>query len=115
MLTTLLTNLEERRREMAILRSVGAGPLHVMALVAGEAVFITVAGALLGVGLLYGLLLLGAPALQAHFGLFVEIAWPSGRELGILGLVLGLGCLVGLVPGYRIYRITLADGMTVRL
>jgi len=115
MLTTLLTNLEERRREMAILRAVGAGPLDVMALVAGEAVFLTCAGALLGVALLYGFLLLGAPALQAHFGLFVEIAWPSGRELGVLGLVLALGCLVGLVPGYRIYRFTLADGMTVRL
>ena len=115
MLTTLLTNLEERRREMAILRSVGAGPIHVMGLAAGEAVFLTVAGTVLGVGLLYVLLLLGAPVLQAEFGLFVGIGWPSGPELGILGLVLGLGCVVGLLPAYRVYRFTLADGMTVRL
>ena len=45
MLTALLTSLNERRREMAILRSVGARPAHVFTLVMGEAGFLTLLAA----------------------------------------------------------------------
>ena len=41
MLVALLTSLNERRREMAVLRSVGARPVHVFALILGEAGFLT--------------------------------------------------------------------------
>ena len=53
MLVALLTSLSERRREMAILRSVGARPAHVFALILGEAAFLTVLGIVLGAIALY--------------------------------------------------------------
>ncbi|UCH74576.1 MAG: ABC transporter permease, partial [Rhodospirillales bacterium] len=115
MLTALLTNLEERRREMAILRSVGARPLHVLGLITGEALVLTGTGAVVGLALLYGMLLGFAPLLESRFGLFVALGWPSAGELAFLGALALLGLVVGLIPGYRIYRFTLVDGMTVRL
>jgi putative ABC transport system permease protein len=115
MLTALLTNLEERRREMAILRSVGARPLHVLGLITGEALVLTVAGAVAGLAVLYALLLAFAPLLETRFGLFVAIGWPTAGEFAFLGALALLGFIVGLIPGYRIYRFTLVDGMTVRL
>ena len=52
MLVALLTSLSERRREMAILRSVGARPMHVFGLILGEAAFLTLSGIALGVAAL---------------------------------------------------------------
>ncbi len=115
LLTALLTGLDERRREMAILRSVGARPLHVFALVAGEATFLTLLGALLGIVLLYALLLLGQPIIQGRFGLFIAVGWPSAHELMLLGAVIAAGLFAGLLPALRAYRYSLADGLSVRL
>ena len=114
MMTMLLASLNERRREMAILRSVGAQPLHVFALFAAEAAVLTVAGALLGLALLYVALAIAQPIVDARFGLFLSIGWPSPRDLAILGLVVVAGLLAGAIPATRAYRQSVADGMMVR-
>jgi putative ABC transport system permease protein len=114
MLTALLTSLNERRREMAILRSVGARPGHVFALVMGEAGFLTLLGALLGLALLYLMLLAGQPFIESRFGIFIEIGGLSQYEWILLCAVVGAGFLVGSIPSYRAYRLSLADGLSVR-
>jgi putative ABC transport system permease protein len=115
MLVALLTSLSERRREMAILRSVGARPTHVFALILGEAAFLTLAGIALGVAALYLGLFLGQSWMEARLGLFVALGWPSAHEVGLMAMVAAAGVLIGLIPAYRIYRYSLADGMTVRI
>ena len=115
MLTALLTSLNERRREMAILRSVGARPGHVFALIMGEAGFLTLLGVLLGVAMLYVLLLAGQPIVESRFGLFIEIGGLSRYEWILLGAVMAAGFLVGSIPSYRAYRLSLADGLSVRV
>lgn len=115
MVTVLLTSLNERRREMAILRAAGARPMHVFGLIMGEAMCMTLGGIMLGVALLYVLLQLAQPLIQTRFGLFMAIGSPSAYELILLGAVLVAGLLISAVPSYRAYRYSLADGMTVRL
>jgi putative ABC transport system permease protein len=115
MLTALLTSLNERRREMAILRSVGARPGHVFALIVGEAGFLTLLATALGLALLYGLLLLGRPLIEAHYGIHLALGGPSGHEVLLLGAVLVAGLLVGSIPAYRAYRLSLADGLCIRV
>jgi len=115
MLVALLTSLSERRREMAVLRSVGAGPRHVFALILGEAAFLTAAGIALGTAGLYTALMGGRPWLESRFGLFIAVRPPSAYELGLIALVGTAGLLIGLIPAYRIYRYSLADGMTLRV
>ena len=114
MLVALLTGLSERRREMAVLRSVGARPLHVFALMLGEAALLTLLGLALGVAAVYAVLAAGQPWLEARFGLYLPLAWPSLQELGVMMAVAAAGTLVGLIPAYRAYRLSLADGMTIR-
>lgn len=114
MLTTLMTSLNERRREMAILRSVGARPFHVFSLIIGEAILVTALGILLGILLLYGLLIVAQPLMIARFGLYISISFFSAYELLLLGLVLLAGVIAGIVPGWRIYRFSLSDGMTIK-
>ena len=115
MLTALLTSLNERRREMAILRSVGARPGHVFALIMGEGAFLTLLGVLSGMALLYLALILGQPIIESRFGIFVPIEGPTPYEWVLLGAVIAAGFLVGSIPSYRAYRLSLADGLAVRI
>jgi putative ABC transport system permease protein len=114
MVTMILTTLNERRREMAILRSVGARPTTVLGLLATEAGLLTLAGVVLGMALLYGTLALLQPWIDRTYGLHLDIDPPTQREwLTLLSIVVA-GFLAGLLPAMRAYRLSLADGMTVR-
>jgi putative ABC transport system permease protein len=115
MLTALLTSLNERRREMAILRSVGARPMHVLVLIMGEALFLTLLGILLGMTLLYGLLVVAGPLIADRLGLVIGSGPVTGTEGLLLAMVLAAGFLVGLIAGYRAYRLSLADGLAIRV
>ena len=115
MLTALLTSLNERRREMAILRSVGARPSHIFALIMGEAAVLTLAGIALGLGLLYGLLLVAMPIIEARYGIYIALGGLSPYELLLLGIVLLAGFIVGALPSYRAYKLSLADGLSMRI
>jgi putative ABC transport system permease protein len=115
MLTAILTSLNERRREMAILRSVGARPGHVFALLVLESGLLALAGVLVGVALAYGALVALAPFLAHRFGVFVEIGGLSAYDMVLLGAVVAAGLLIGAVPAWRAYRNSLADGLTIRV
>jgi len=115
MLIALMTSLNERRREMAILRSVGAGPEHVFSMIVGESVIMTMAGVFAGVALLYGLLLAGQSLIQSKYGIFIAIGGLSAYELLLMALICLAGMIIGIIPGYRIYRYSLADGMMIRV
>ncbi len=115
MLVSLYSTLQERRREMAILRSLGAGPKRIAALLVFESGLLAMVGAIAGVALVYTLLLLGGGIAERHFGLFIPITAPQKLEWMYLGGVVVAGVLVGLVPAWRAYRNTLQDGLTIRL
>ncbi|MEP6590595.1 MAG: FtsX-like permease family protein [Gemmatimonadota bacterium] len=115
MLVALYSTLEERRREMAILRSLGAGPARIAALMVLESGALALAGALVGLLLVYGLLWLGQGVAEGHFGIYIPITAPQRLEWLYLGGVVVAGLLVGMVPAWRAYRNTLQDGLTVRL
>jgi putative ABC transport system permease protein len=115
MLVAIMTSLNERRREMAILRSVGARPLHVFSLIVGEAGLVTLVGVFLGTALLYGLLATVQPLVAAHLGFFMPMHFMTAYELFLLAIIFLAGVIIGFVPGFKIYRHSLADGMTVRI
>ena len=115
MLTAILTSLNERRREMAILRSVGARPWHIAGLLVLEALVLAAAGAALGLALLYGGIAISQGWVQAQYGLYLPLALPSTYEWSLLGAILGAALLMGAVPAWRAYRQSLADGLSIRL
>ena len=115
MLTAILTSLNERRREMAILRSVGARPWHIASLLIVEAFALALAGVLLGLALLYLGIALAQGYVQANYGLFLPLALPSRYEWTLLGAILAAALLMGALPAWRAYRQSLADGLSIRL
>jgi putative ABC transport system permease protein len=115
MLAVSLAGLNERRREVAILRSVGASHWHIMGLLITETLLLTLAGILLGISILYSAIGLGQPVIEANYGLFIPISLPNEREFAMVSILLFTGFAVGLIPAYKAYRNSLADGMSTRL
>jgi putative ABC transport system permease protein len=115
MLVSLYNSLNERRREMAILRAVGAGPGLILSLMVLESTLLTMLGTVIGVGLTYGSLFAFSPLIESHFGLFVPINFLTGIEMVYLALIVSCGVLLGGIPAWRAYRNTLADGLTIRV
>lgn len=113
LLTTILSTLKERRREMALLRAVGAGPRHVFALLLAEAALLTGLGLLLGLLLLQGGLAALSPWLEARYGLFFAPGWPRASEWALLGAIWFGGILLGLIPAALAYLRSLQDGVAV--
>lgn len=114
MLTAILASLNERRREMAILRSVGARPRHIFALLLMEAFGLALTGVLLGLGLMYLALWLAQPLILSHYGLFIPITPPGLWEWALLGAILLAAIFMGGVPAWRAYRQSLIDGLSIR-
>ena len=115
MLISLYTTLNERRREMAILRAVGTGPKRILLLMVMESTLLTVVGVALGIVCVYGLLLIGQPLIERHFGLFIPIQALSVTELLFVALIIIGGILIGFIPAWKAFRNTLADGLTIRI
>jgi len=115
MLTAILVSLNERRREMAILRSVGAGPRHVFSLMVAEAGMLAAAGVLAGVAITYALLAGASPMLAARYGIFGPVTGLTLADAMLLAGVVIAALIMGCFPAWRAYRNTLADGLTIRV
>lgn len=115
MLIVLMSSINERRREMAILRALGAHPSQILSLMLGEAVAITLTGTLTGILLVTGIFLLGQDWVARSFGLFIELNLLTPNLVYVVITVTLLGFLIGLIPAMRMYRYSLSDGMTIRV
>ncbi|PRY23720.1 putative ABC transport system permease protein [Aliiruegeria haliotis] len=115
MMALILSGLNERRREMAILRAMGAPPRTIMSLLMAEAVIMAAMGAAIGVALLYAGLAVARPWLDAAYGLYLPVEGLSARDLAVLAAVVVAAAIVSAVPAIRAYRMSLADGMMIRM
>lgn len=115
LMAVVLAGLNERRRELAVLRAVGAGPRHVLGLLTLEGVWVTCAGVVLGVLLAQAGMALATPWLQQSLGIRLQMAVPLPTQLALAGAVLLAGLLASLGPAWRAYRLSLADGLSPRV
>ena len=114
LLTTLLTSLAERRREMAVLRSIGAGRGLVFALLIAEAALLALIAAILGVGFTHAVLAVARPWILDRFGLYLAAGGPGLFDLTVIIVVTAAAVILAALPAWRAYRYSLADGLAVR-
>ena len=114
LVAVVLAGLNERRRELAVLRAVGAAPRHVLMMLAAEGGFVTLLGALLGTLATAAVIALAGPWAQSHYGIRLGWSAPTIAQWAVLAAVLGAGFVASLVPGWRAYRLSLADGLSPR-
>lgn len=114
MLTMLLASVAERRREMAVLRAVGAGRGLVFALLVAEAAVLAGAAAVVGVAAVHVAIRLARDAMLERFALALSAQWPGLFEVAVVVAVALTGALAAALPAWRLYRFSLADGLSVR-
>lgn len=115
LVAVILAGLDQRRRELAILRAVGAGPRTVATLLALEGGLVTLAGLVLGTTAAALGLVVAAPWVLAQYGIVLRPLVLGAAEWQWLALLGAGGLLASAVPGWRAYRLSLADGLQARL
>ena len=115
MTTTLLAGLAERRREMAVLRAVGAGRGWVFGLLIVEAAMLAAAAGIVGAAAAHGAMFAGRAVLEDRFGLALAGGAPGLFDLAVVVAVTLAGALAAAFPAWRAYRYSLADGLTMRV
>jgi putative ABC transport system permease protein len=111
-LASLYNTMNERRREFAILRALGARKSTVFSAIVLEATTITVIGALVGF-LVYAAILSAAfVVVRAQTGVVLDaLRVDPALWLTPLGLILA-GALAGLVPAFKAYRTDVVSNLT---
>lgn len=114
-LTSILTSLNERRREMSILRAIGARPGHVFALLVIEATALGLIGAVLGAILIQVIFGIAAPILSAQYGIALIGTGPGLVDVYTIAAVTGAAFILGVLPALTAMRRSLSDGLTVKV
>lgn len=115
MVVMLSAALEARRREFAILRSVGATPARIVGLILLEATLVMGVALVLGGLALTMAIVIADPILAARYGVRLGIGPASWREAMLLALIFVSGLCASLIPARRVYKITVSDGLTIQL
>ena len=101
---TLLTSVRERRREIAVLRTLGASPWFIFMLIQAEALLITLTAAVTAVLLLTALLFASSDYLASQFGIFPDMNILNPQTLGLIGVILLGALVVSSIPAVSAYR-----------
>ena len=115
MMAMIFSSLNERRREMAIFRAMGARPRIILGMLILEAAVIPSIGAIFGLALMYLGLYIAQPIIDAKFGLWLPSKAPTLNEFLVLAAVIIASIIASLLPALRAYRLSLADSMLVRI
>lgn len=115
MLIAIMTSLNERRREMAILRALGASLRHMMGLILTETAVIS------GIAIVTACLskvvieLLLGPWVQARYGLYLQAPLFSFNEILYMVIMFVSSLLISLIPAWRAMRSALKDGLSMKI
>lgn len=112
MLTVIISSLNERRREIAIFRALGAKRNTILSLLMMESGLYGIAGLVVGYIFHIALMFFANIFIQSKYGIELTVGWPNQTMLTILLSFIVISILLGLIPGYRAYRQSLSDGLS---
>jgi len=107
----IYNTMNERRREIAIMRSLGARRLQILAIIVGEATLLSFFGALFGLCACHIAAFVLRPVVEDQTGVYLD--WLTFRpwELWLLLGVTALGAVAGLLPAVKGSLTQVADNL----
>lgn len=116
---SIYNTMNERRREIAIMRSLGARRHQILGIIVGEAALLSFLGAVLGVAVCHALALALRGTVEDMTGVYLDwtafkfVPWPvsDGRELYLVLGVTALGAVAGLLPAVKGSLTQVADNL----
>lgn len=107
----LYNSMEQRRRQIAVLRVLGCSRPRVFGLIVTESAIIGILGALVGFGVAFVGTRIVAGVLKERLGLVVEPTFDPKITFGVLVASLALASLAGLIPAASAYRTSVARNL----
>jgi putative ABC transport system permease protein len=107
----LVTALREQRRELAMMRMLGAGRRTVFGLILAEALLLSAVGALLGMATGHEIVSMGSEYVARETGLQFSAGYISAADLWVLPVMLLLGTVAGLLPARQAYRLNVIENL----
>ena len=114
-LTSMLSSLNERRREMSVLRAVGAGPRHILMLLVSECGLLGLIGASAGVCFTQILILVINPVMVSTVGMELAGTAPGLTDFLTVVSVSVLALIIGFWPAWTATRNSIGDGLAIKL
>ncbi|WP_339728537.1 FtsX-like permease family protein [uncultured Gimesia sp.] len=109
---SIYNSMSDRKREIAIMRALGAGRTAVFTIILSESVLLCLGGGILGIILGHGLVCIAAPIIEARSGLLINPFAFSSVELILLPILVVLASLVGFIPAMTAYRTDVASTLS---
>lgn len=108
---SIYNSMSDRRREIAVMRALGASRTTVFSIILAESVLLCFGGGVLGILLGHGLIFAAAPFVEAETGILIDPLAFEPIELVLLPALIGLASLVGFLPGLTAYRTDVAKAL----
>lgn len=109
---SIYNSMSARRREIAIIRALGAQRSTVFTIILVESVILCLGGGLLGLALGHGMVFVAAPIVEVRTGLIVNPLAFEQTELALFPVLFLMSVIVGLLPGMTAYRTDVADALS---
>ncbi|HUG20348.1 MAG TPA: FtsX-like permease family protein [Planctomycetaceae bacterium] len=109
---SIYNSMADRKREIAIMRALGARRQTVFAIVLAESILLCIGGGALGLLLGHGLIYFSASTIEVYAGILVDPLAFEPLELVLFPILLGLAALIGFLPGMTAYRTDVADSLS---
>ncbi|MBI3861835.1 MAG: ABC transporter permease [Planctomycetia bacterium] len=109
---SIYNSMADRKREIAIMRALGARRRTVFSVIVAESILLCAGGGLLGLVLGHGLVFVAGPIVESRSDILIDPWFFERQELYILPALLVLAIIVGLVPGLTAYRADVAKGLS---
>ena len=107
----IYNTMNERRREIAIMRSLGARRSQILTIITGEAALLSLFGALLGVAVCHVATFLLRSVVEDQTGVYLDWLQFAPWELWLVLGVTGIGALAGLLPAVKGSMTQVADNL----
>ena len=115
MTAIIFSSLNERRREMAIWRAMGASPRTIIGLLMLEAFFISLLSIIISTILLFFSLAILQPWIDNNYGILVSVEMLSIKDMYVFIVFIIAAMVVSLLPAARAYWFSINDGMTIKI
>ena len=115
MTAIIFSSLNERRREMAIWRAMGATPTVILGLLMLEAFIVSFLSSVISTIFLFLLLIILQPWIDQTYSILISIEMFSVDELSVFVYFILAALLISLLPALRAYWLSINDGMTIKI
>ncbi|HOD40892.1 MAG TPA: ABC transporter permease [Candidatus Wallbacteria bacterium] len=110
--STLLGSINQRKRDIALIRFLGAPRRAVLGMVIGESLMISMAGLLAGLAAGHTVVYAAAIYINCETGVVFSASYVSCNEFFLVPAVISIAFLTSLVPAFNAYKIDIIKGLS---